>query len=128
MRIGDQVRQHNCYKFHLHIYRKRWFTKAINVVPAYIANAMLGRMQYLDQYQAHPLSERQAFYKKIAKHVGLFGSQADKAQVLAEASKIAGVELSEDKLNAIKSLLGHFATMPIEDIDKLKALLGSDRE
>jgi hypothetical protein len=128
VRIGDVVKQHKYYKYHLHIYRKRWFTKAINVVPAYVAHAMLGRKQYLDQYLAHPLSERQAFYKKISKYVGLFESKADKAEVLAEASKIAGVELSEEKLAAMKLLFSQFSKLPANKLEQINKLLGVSNE
>ena len=128
VRIGDEVREHRYYKFHLHIYRKRWFTKAINVVPAYVAHAMLGRKQYLDQYLAHPLNERQAFYKKIAKHVGIFETKADKAEVLAQASQILGVELTDEKLAQLRDTLNFAMRLSGDNIKSMKDLLGAGKQ
>lgn len=126
VRIGDQVREHNYFKFHLHIYRKRWFTKAINVVPAYVAHTMLGRKQYLDQYLAHPLSERQTFYKKIAKHVGIFENKTDKQEIAEQVAKTLGIDangIDEEKLKALSGLFGKFMTLPADKIDKITRLL-----
>jgi integrase len=125
--LDEKIEGHAYRKYHLHVYRKRWFTKAINVVPAYVAHAMLGRKQYLDQYLAHPLSDRQAFYKKIAKHVSVFESKADKAELLAEASKIAGVELTPEKLEAIRALTTQFAKMPTADLQQITKLLSKEK-
>ena len=122
------MREHRYYKFHLHIYRKRWFTKAINVVPAYVAHAMLGRKQYLDQYLAHPLNERQAFYKKIAKHVGIFETKADKAEVLAQASQILGVELTDEKLAQLRDTLNFAMRLSGDNIKSMKDLLGAGKQ
>jgi len=124
--LDEKIEGHKYRKFHLHVYRKRWFTKAINVVPAYIAHAMLGRKQYLDQYLAHPLSDRQVFYKKIAKHVSVHESKADKAEVLAEASKIAGVDLTPEKLAALKNLVAQFERLPADKLAAITRLLGGE--
>jgi integrase len=129
MRVGDEIKEHAYYKFHIHIYRKRWFTKAINVVPAYVAHAMLGRKQYLDQYLAHPLSERQVFYKKISKHVGLFESNADKQEVLDKTSEILGIKIDEKTLKQLKealSLANQWATLKLKNKAKIDSLLESE--
>jgi hypothetical protein len=62
-------------------------------------------------------------YKKIAKHVGLYESKADKAEVLAEASRVLGIELTEEKLAMLKDTL-QFAMKLAES--KNKKLLTSD--
>lgn len=126
--LDQKIDDHKYYKFHFHIYRKRWFTKAINVVPAYVAHAMLGRKQYLDQYLAHSLNERRAFYKKITRHVSPFESKADKAEVLAEASEILGVELTEEKLNAMRDLFGKFSKLGKKDFKRMNDMLGENEK
>jgi integrase len=118
--LDEKIEGHNYHKFHLHVYRARWFSKAINVVPAYIAHAMLGRKQYLDQYLSHPLSDRQAFYKKIAKHVSVHESKADKQEVIDKAAEMLGMPkgaLDETKFNALRGLFGAAMTMPTDKIE-----------
>jgi integrase len=123
IRIADEVKQHRYYKYHLHIYRKRWFTKAINVMPAYVAYAMLGRKQYLDQYLAHPLSERQAFYKKISKHVGLFESKQDEETKRKQAAEMLGLDdLSPQQMTKLKGILWRMLNTP----DNATKLLGGE--
>ena len=97
-------------------------------VTAYSLNAMLGRKQYLDQYLAHPLNERQAFYKKIAKHVGIFETKADKAEVLAQASQILGVELTDEKLAQLRDTLNFAMRLSGDNIKSMKDLLGAGKQ
>jgi integrase len=103
--LDEKIEGHKYRKFHLHVYRARWFTKAINVVPAYIAHAMLGRKQYLDQYLAHPLSDRQAFYKKIAKHVSVHTREQDAAERRKDISSWLGIEVTPEIEARLKTAL-----------------------
>ncbi|WP_331002218.1 tyrosine-type recombinase/integrase [Nitrososphaera sp.] len=124
IRVGNEIKQHAYHKYHLHIYRKRWFTRAINVVPAYVAHAMLGRKQYLDQYQVHNLAERQAFYQKIAKHVSVHESKADRQEVLQKASEMLGIAVDENTINALKTITANWRKLP--ELDKARLLMGQD--
>lgn len=122
--LDEKIEGHTYRKFHLHVYRKRWFTKAINVVPAYVAHEMLGRKQYLDQYLAHPISDRQAFYKKIAKHVSVFESKEDKAQVIQKAGQLLGLEnFTEAQAQQLKTVLQALMKLPEP---RLAALLNGE--
>jgi|GEM_PF-1937615 len=118
--LAEKIEGHRFYKFHLHVYRKRWFTRAINVVPAYVAHAMLGRKQYLDEYLRLTQEERGTLYKKIARHVSVFESKTEKAELLAEASRLLGVELTEEKLQALKSVMNEFMRLGDRDLERLK--------
>ena len=92
--------------------------------PSYICHAMLGRRQYLSEYLRLGLDERRAMYKKISRQVKVFESKADKAEVLAEASKLLGVELSEEKLVVLKQLMNEFMKLSGEDVRRFKTVLG----
>jgi len=119
--LGQKIEGHRYFRFHLHVFRKRWFTKAISAgVPDYIAHGMLGRKKYLSQYLVLRSDEKAAWYMKIAKHLSLYESKADKADVLAEASKILGMELTEAKLQALKGLMGEFMRLGDRDLERLK--------
>lgn len=64
--INEKIAGHKYGRYHLKVYKKRWFTKAIIAgVPEYAAQAMLGRKQYLDTYFKLPLQTRREFAEKI---------------------------------------------------------------
>lgn len=104
--LDDKIEGHRYRKFHLHIYRHRWFTKAINAVPAYVAHAMLGRSQYLAQYLTHSLAERQAFYQKIAKHVSVHTREQDEDEKAKIAAEVLGLpSMSAEQFAQLRGVL-----------------------
>jgi len=84
---------------------------------------MLGRKQYLDQYLAHPLTERQVFYKKIAKHVGLFESREDEETKRKQAAELLGLDdLSPEQVQKLKGILWRMLNAP----ENANSLLGGE--
>lgn len=59
-------------------------------------------------------------YKKIAKEVSVFESKVDKAQVVAEASKLLGIELTEEKLQTLKGFMQEFMRLGDKNLSKFK--------
>lgn len=49
--------------------------------------------------------------------------EAEKAEVLAEASKLLGIELTEEKLARLKETLGLFTKLDESKIAKIKQVL-----
>ncbi len=124
-KLAEKIPGHKYYKFHLHTLRKRWFTKAISAgVPDYICHAMLGRKRYLDQYLRLPLDEKCEWYRKIAKEVNVYESKKNRAEILAEASKLLNMDISEEKLTALKGLMGEFMRLGDKDLERLKRSIG----
>jgi len=118
--LDSKIEGHKWHRFHPHVFRKRWFSKALNAVDAYIAHAMLGRRQYMAQYLRKSLSERQELYRKISKFVSVFETQASKEQVAKEVSALLGAPIDEQKLLALKALMNEFASLGDRDLEKLK--------
>src|SRR5690606_14420478 len=110
---GEARRDHRYFQFHLHIFRKRWFTKAVEAgVPDYIVHAMLGRKQYLSQYLQMPLASKQAHYRKIARQVSVFEPKATKGELITQMSTILGKELTEAEFDQMRNAMLQFATLP----------------
>lgn len=62
----DKIEGHTFGKFHPKVYKKRWFSLAIMAgVPVYVAQGMLGRKQYLDEYMRVPIDKKRDFARKI---------------------------------------------------------------
>lgn len=103
-------------------------------MPTYVAQAMLGRGAYLDEYYIQPLDKRQEFARKILKAVSMLVDKADKTEIANKTAEILGIDpslLDEKKLAQLKdafAVASQFAKLPIESIDKLKALIAGDKE
>jgi len=128
--LNKKTREGHKYgKYHLKIYKKRWFSIAIAIgVPDYIVQGMLGRKKYLDEYNAQPLEKRQEFARKILKAVNLYADKADKQEVINKAAEIIGIDpsaLDETKLQAFKGLLSQFSKLPVEKLDQISKILQS---
>ena len=129
-----KIEGHVFGKYHLKVYKKRWFTMAVTAVPTYVAQAMLGRGAYLDEYYIQPLDKRQEFARKILKAVSMLVDKADKTEIANKTAEILGIDpslLDEKKLAQLKdafAVASQFAKLPIESIDKLKALIAGDKE
>ncbi len=119
--LGEKIANHRYYRYHLHVFRKRFFTKAISAgVPEYIAHGMLGRRKYLDQYLVLSLDEKRSWYQKIAKHLNLHESQAAKGEILREVSALLGTDVDEQKLAGLRGLLREFMTLGDQQLEELK--------
>ncbi|WP_415283911.1 hypothetical protein [Candidatus Nitrososphaera sp. FF02] len=116
-------------KYHLKVYKKRWFTIAVTVVPVYVAQAMLGRGAYLDEYYIQPLEKRQEFGRKILKAVSTLTVKADKADIVASVAETLGIDsstLSDEKLSKLReafSMAGHFLRMPNDKLQLVSKIL-----
>ena len=121
----ETIDGHPFGKYHLKVFKKRWFSLAIaSGVPEYIVMGMLGRKQYLDEYNRQPLAKKQEFARKILRAVNVYADEKTEEQQLEEIAKVMGVEKATPEQKArLKEALGIFMTMPEK---KLKALLNDE--
>lgn len=62
----SKIDRHSSGKYHLKVYKKHWFTLVVVAgVPEYVAQGMLGRKQYLDQYLRLPLEKDKNLLEKF---------------------------------------------------------------
>jgi hypothetical protein len=59
-------------------------------MPEYIVQGMLGRKQYLDEYNHQPLNIRQQFARKILRAVNVYTTEKSEEEQLEELGKIVG--------------------------------------
>jgi hypothetical protein len=59
-------------------------------MPEYIVQGMLGRKQYLDEYNRQPLNIRQQFARKILRAVNVYTTEKSEEEQLEELGKIMG--------------------------------------
>ena len=85
--ILDKIDGHKFGKYHLKIFKKRWFSIAKSAVDIYVAQAMLGRSEYLDQYDADPPEKRREAARKILKAVDIYAHAKSKEEKLIEAGE-----------------------------------------
>jgi hypothetical protein len=126
--LNEKISGHRFGKYHLKIYKKRWFTLAISAgVPEYVVQGMLGRKKYLDQYMALPLEDKRAFAKKILKIVSIYADKASQQEVLDRTSEILGMKIDENTLKQLKEALafsGQYAKLPDEKREQISKILG----
>lgn len=119
----QKIEGHSFGKYHLKVLKKRWFTLAITAgVPEYVAQGMLGRKQYLDQYLRLPLEKKQEYAKKILKAVSIYSDKADKQEVIDQVAKSLGIDastLNENTLRGLGKLLQNYHALPDPDKKKL---------
>lgn len=121
--LNEKIPGHKFGKYHMKIFKKRWFTLAISAgVPEYVAQAMLGRKKYLDQYMALPLDQKREFAKKILRKVALYAQpedEAEKRRILAETLGLP--ELTDAQMQAIKGVFMRALEQPkskiLQEID-----------
>lgn len=117
----DKIHGHKFGKYHMKVFKKRWFTLVIaSGIPEYVAQGMLGRKQYLDEYMRLSLEHKRAFAQKILKVVSLDIAEKNTAKTAAAVSDMLGVDVDEKKLEMIKALVSSFSALPQ---DKLTTLL-----
>lgn len=121
----DKIDGHIFGKLHMKVLKKRWFSLAIaSGVPEYIVQGMLGRKQYLDEYNRQPLNIRQQFARKILRAVNVYATEKSEEEQLEELGKITDVEnVSPEQKARLREVLGLF--MKIQP-NKLKELLKDD--
>ncbi len=89
-------------------------------MPEYVAQGMLGRKQYLDQYLRMPLEKRQEFAKKILYAVNVYSDKADKQEVLQKAGQIMGFDnMTEQQALQLKDLLQGLLSKPKDTLSRL---------
>jgi hypothetical protein len=121
--VPNKIEGHTYSKYHLKVFKKRWFTMAVaSGIPEYVAQGMLGRKKYLDEYMRLPLDKKAEFAKKILKIVEIYPSETDKQEVLAKASEMLGIAVDEKTINALKGLVANWQKLP--DADKARLLGG----
>lgn len=121
----ETIEGHNFGKYHLKVLKKRYFSLAIGAVSSeYIVQGMLGRKQYLDEYNRQPLEKKREYAKKILKAVSIHIDEKDQEQMLEDAGKVLGLEkITPEQGRALKEALGIFMSKPPY---KLKELLRGD--
>ncbi len=127
--ILDKIDGRKTGKYHVKLWKKRWFSLAKSVSDVYIVQGMLGRSAYLQQYEATPLETRRELGSKILRKVSPYSDKADKKEVIGQIANAIGISpeaLDENKLNELRGLFGSFATLPLEKIKQIKKLLGPD--
>lgn len=115
-----KIEGHKYGKYHLKVYKKRWFSLAMAAgVPEYVAQGMLGRKRYLDQYDRLPLAEKQAFAKKILKVVSVYADKISDEEKRKQAAQILGLgDLSEEQAQKLRQVLFRLLNEP-EQANKL---------
>lgn len=104
--MAEKIEGSNIGKYHFKIFKKRWFTMAITAgVPEFVAQGMLGRKKYLDQYMALPLEEKRDFAKKILRKVSIYSSEQDQAERRKNLSDMLGLEVTPDLEAKLKAAL-----------------------
>jgi hypothetical protein len=94
--LGEKIDGVNISKYHFKIFKKRWFTMAITAgEPEYVAQAMLGRKKYLDQYMALPLDQKREFGKKILRKVAVYSTQADASERRRSLAETLGIPFEQ---------------------------------
>lgn len=111
----EKIDGHKFGKYHLKVFKKRWFSIATSVVDDYVAHGMLGRGAYLDEYMAHPLEKRREFARKILKAVNIYAHAKSEDERLIEAGEALGLnKLSPEQATKLKEIFGLFmAASPI---------------
>jgi integrase len=119
--IVDKIDGHKFGKFHLKVFKKRWFTLVVSSgIPEYVAQGMLGRKQYLDEYMRLSLEQKRTFATKILKVVSLYNEKPNSDEVRKQAANVMGLDdLTPEQAEKIKSI---FASMLAAPEDKLTRL------
>lgn len=117
----DKIDGHKYGKYHMKVFKKRWFSLAIAAgVPEYVVQGMLGRKQDLDEYSRQPLAKRQEFAKKRLRQVSIYRDEKDKEQMLEEAGKMLGLgKLTPEQAAQLKEKLSLFLRMPMPKFKEL---------
>ena len=103
-------------------------------MPTYVAQAMLGRGAYLDEYYIQPLEKRQEFGRKILKAVAVMTDKADKTEIVSKTAEILGIDpslLDEKKLTQLKdafAVASQFMSMPADRLAKFKAFMNESKQ
>jgi hypothetical protein len=113
MAIVDKIDGHKFGKYHLKVFKKRWFTLVVSSgIAEYVAQGMLGRKQYLDEYMRLSLDQKRQFATKILRVVSLEHVKKTPEQTAQEASALLGMNVDAAKLESLKGLLASFHAMP----------------
>lgn len=128
--VVDKIDGHNFGKYHMKVFKKRWFSIAIaSGVPAYIVHGMLGRKEYLDEYNRQPLHKKQEFARKILRNVSIYSSAKKQQEALEEAGEILGIgKLTPEQAKALKETLSFFMRMPPNKRKELFKVTGQEDE
>lgn len=116
--LNEKIAGHKFGKYHMKIYKKRWFTLAVaSGVPEYVAQAMLGRKKYLDQYMALPLDQKREFAKKILRKVSIYSTPEDEAEKRRIAAETLGLpSLTAEQFAKLRGVLLRVLDMPQSQI------------
>ena len=96
--LNRKIDGHKYLKYHLHVYRKRFFTRGLSAIKSdFIVHAMMGHKQYLDQYFRMPIEERRQHYITMSKNLSVFESKITEEEKLKAASDILGIDVTEKK-------------------------------
>ncbi len=104
---------HRMHAIHFHLFRKYYFTKAVDSLGEVPAHAMLGHRSYLDTYFLKTEDERAADYRKLEPHLTTTASQGVTEQRVDEATRLS-----------ILKALGYSP----EEIEKLKPKILDDAQ
>jgi len=113
----DKIKGHAYGTMHLKVYKKRWFTLAITSgVPEYVAQGMLGRKQYLDQYMRLPLETKRDYAKKILAKVNVYSQPQDTQAVKQGLAQLLGLDnVTDDQLKQAQTLLKGLLRLPMHE-------------
>lgn len=120
-----EAKDHKFGKYHMKIYKKRFFTLAIAAgVPEFVVQGMLGRKKYLDQYMALPLDKKREFASRVLAQVSIYAEPQNKQVVRAQVAEVLGLENVDDKtLSTLKGLLQGFSKLPADKLDVMSKIL-----
>ena len=63
--LDRKLEGHRMHAIHIHLFRKYYYTKAVDLLGEILAHAMLGHKTYLDTYFLKTEAERKADYKRL---------------------------------------------------------------
>lgn len=90
---------------------------------------MLGRKQYLDEYNRQQLEKKREFAKKILKAVSIHIDEKSEDERLTEAGKVLGIEkLTPEQAAKLRDTLHWALKIKSDHIDKLKALFSGESD
>lgn len=112
--LNEKLDDSKTSKYHFKIFKKRWFTMAISAgIPEYVAQGMLGRKKYLDQYMALPLDQKREFAKKILRKTSVYASKEDEAEKRRALAEALGLpDLSAEQMSIIRGVFMRVLEQP----------------
>lgn len=116
----EAIDGHVTGKYHLKVYKKRWFTLSITAgVPEYVAQGMLGRKKYLDQYLRLPVEMKQDFARKILEKVDVYAPKVDDTQKRKAVANVLGLDdLTPEQMTKLREKLFRMLDEPSGPLPK----------